>query len=152
MTKSATCYLFIVWNLICWSSEVTVNSKEMFPMPEVMPTTLPKNLPSLDAVTKKQNLGKMDQFLRWHLFLRLQCLGHIFSPSWVGPLPGPTHQICSFGIRTFNFHWFVLLQSLRWWATSWHIHVLVEFRCTLHVPHIAWPFLKVAIDFHLLNV
>ena len=32
-------------------------------MPEVMPTTLPKNLPSLDAVTKKQNVGKIDQFL-----------------------------------------------------------------------------------------
>ena len=32
-------------------------------MPEVMPTTLPKNLPSMDAVTKKQNVGKIDQFL-----------------------------------------------------------------------------------------
>ena len=36
-------------------------TQEMFPLPEVMPRELPKTLPALDPLAKKQNLAKVDQ-------------------------------------------------------------------------------------------
>lgn len=38
---------------------------EMFPMPDPMPRELPKTLPALDPLAKKQNLAKVDQFVRF---------------------------------------------------------------------------------------
>ncbi|CAK9055578.1 E3 ubiquitin-protein ligase HERC2 [Durusdinium trenchii] len=42
---------------------------EMFPMPDPIPAIPP--LPSLDALTKKQNAAKIDQFLSWSSLNRL---------------------------------------------------------------------------------
>ncbi|CAK9101731.1 unnamed protein product [Durusdinium trenchii] len=53
---------------------------EMFPMPDPIPAIPP--LPSLDALTKKQNAAKIDQFLSWSSLNRLDVWGK--QPDTVG--------------------------------------------------------------------